>query len=473
MANLILGPVIGGLSSSRTNLWGRADSAGLLHAWLGHLPDLCDAALVGTSLPLSAEDGFAGVVALSGLQPDSLYFYTLTLSPTPPKASQGPYSQFQTFPLEGTPSSFAFAFGSCFRPADANGGQIFKALDARRRQDNLRFLLLIGDQIYADAWTHNGIGKIATTLDEYRRVYAYTWSRPAFRALLASLPAFMILDDHEVDDDWRWLDRDRQWAFIPWWDRLEPWWKKRPPQEQHIPRMRVLDALQAYWEHQAMHAPALLLPPALTRGGQYDLDWSSSGALAYTFNFGAAAFFVLDLRTQRVRNSQERLLMGENQWQALEAWFVSVKDTCPVKFIVTSSACLFNIAVDIPQDRWPGFRQDRTRFLNLIAKHAVKDLYLLAGDLHSAHAVRADLHSPGGETIPVWEFCASPFEQDPNGLAQYTYWPLHDASILRQERKFTIAKKNFGLVRVDFGAAPSPTVRYEVYGETGNLLAQV
>ena len=495
MAELILGPLIGGLASTRAHVWGRADGPGRLQAWLGCKPDLSDAVLAGSSLPLEAQDGFAGVVPLAGLRPDTLYYYALTLadegkgdkgegrvpSPLSPlPEGEGKLSlpapapcSFRTFPPDGMRASFAFAFGSCFRPADANGGQIFDALDARRSQDNLRFILMIGDQIYADAWMHNGIGKVASNLDEYRQVYAYTWSRPPFRKLLQNLPAFMILDDHEVDDDWRWTDRGRNWAYIPWWDKLERLWTGRPIAERRIPRQRVLDALQAYWEHQAMHAPPMLRPLTLMPSGQYDLEWSTSGALAYTFNFGAAAFFVLDLRSQRVCNSQERILLGENQWQMLEAWLAAVKDSFPVKFIITSSACLFNFAVDIPQDRWPGFRRERERFLQLIARHDVKNLYLLAGDMHSGHAVRAELRTPAGGSLPIWEFCSSPFEQNPNKLAQYTYWPLRDAPILRQERLFTVAQPNFGLVRVNYTVAARPKVRFELYGQAGNILAEV
>jgi alkaline phosphatase D len=472
MDELLLGPIVGGLTSQSAYLWGRAEGPGTLHAWLGSKPDLSDAQLAGTSLPLAAESGFAGVAPLSGLTPSTHYRYALTLSSQPPTPDQAPFPRFTTFPPGRERESFAFAFGSCFRPEDENGGQIFRALDRLRQSENLRFILLTGDQIYADAYEYNGIDKIACDLDEYRRVYAYTWSRPPFRRLLANLPAFMTLDDHEVDDDWRWLDNDRRWAYIPWWDQVQRWLARRPPQERYIPLKRVQDALQAYWEHQGMHAPHFELPPAVDVAGQYALPENDPGSLAYTFTFGAAAFFVLDTRTMRIRNRNKRSMLGEGQWKALEAWLLRVKDAYPVKFLVTSCALLFNMWLDIPRDRWSGFPEERDRLLNFLAANGIEDVYLLAGDLHSAHAVRAELYGPQGKSLPLWEFCSTPFEQEPSTLTIRTYMAPRVGVIKGQELVFTVAEHNFGVVRVDYPEQGKPQVRFEVYGAQGDLLAQ-
>ncbi len=468
MAELILGPIVGGLNSSQANLWGKADGPGTLYGWLGFSPDLSDAQLAGKSLPLSSADGFAGVAPLTGLMPDTGYHYALTLDDTPPGPEQAPYPGFTTFPGDGERRSFAFAFGSCFLPGDASGGTIFPYLEDRRKQDNLRFILMIGDQIYADAFDRNGIGKVACTLDEYRAVYLYTWSRPYFRKLLRNLPVFMTLDDHEVDDDWRWLDVNRRWATIPWWDMLIRWLQGRPPQERHLPRQRVTDALQAYWEHQAMHAPPMIDPPVLERG-QYDLD--TSGALAYSFVYGAAAFFVLDTRTQRVRSRQVKSMLGPEQWHALEHWLLKVKDIYPVKFLVSSSSLLYYLWNDFMRDRWSGFSQERDRLLHFLAANGIEGVYVLAGDLHAAHAVRTELYGPQGSSLPLWEFCATPFEQKPNRQAKFFYAPLRGGPIKRQERIFGVEAWNFGVVRVDFDVE-KPRVRFEVYGPHGELLGQ-
>jgi len=470
MSKIILGPIVGGVAHDRAHLWGRADGEGVLHAWIGANPDLSDAQLVGTSLPLESASGFAGVVPLSGVRPATRYHYSLSLSAAPPRPLKAPYPAFSTFPPPHSRNSFNFAFGSCFRPADAHGGKIFTALDERRQTDDLRFLLMIGDQIYADAFAYNGIGKIACTLEEYRQVYTYTWSRPALRRLLSNLPVFMTLDDHEVDDDWRWLDSQRRWAVIPWWDQVMRWFQGRPPQERHLPLQRVQDALQACWEHQFMHAPHLLQPPVINQAGQYDLAASLPGSLAYTFNFGAAAFFVLDTRTMRVRNRRERSMLGADQWQALESWLLQVKDAYPVKFLVSSCSLLYNLWLDIPRDRWSGFPAERDHLLHFLAANDIRGVYVLAGDLHAAHAVHAELYGSQGSTIHLWEFCSTPFEQKPARLTRILYNPLPFGPLKRLERAFTVHEANFGAVRVDFSQA-EPRVWFQVYGADGQMLA--
>ena len=420
---------------------------------------------------MTSETGYAGVAPLQNLTPNTHYHYALTLQESPPDPNQAPFPEFTSFPVEQQPTVFSFAFGSCFHPMSENGGAIFQTLETRRQEDDLRFILLLGDQIYADAYDYNGISKIACTLPEYRDVYTYTWSRPPLRELMANLPAFMILDDHEVDDDWVWVDRQRRAARIPFWDRIIRRLQGRPQSERRLPLHRVQDALQAYWEHQAMHAPHIHSPPQLDWRGQYSLEPDDSGSLAYHFAFGAAAFFVMDARSMRVKSRRQRTILGAGQWQALENWLLEVKDQYPVKFLVTSSALLFRLWIDVARDRWSGFPHERSRLLNFLAAHNIEGVYLLAGDLHAAHAVRADLRTSGENTIRLWEFCSSPFEQTPNRLGRYTYWPLRSHPVKEQQRAFVVAQNNFGIVRVNHSPTGRTVVRFEVYGENGDLLA--
>lgn len=465
MDQLILGPMVGGLADTSAFLWGRAQAPGsqattspdILLAWLGQQADLSDAWLAGQSYPLSANNGYAGVVPVQGLLPETRYYYTLTLNAQTPSPAAGPYPAFTTFPAAGTARSFAFAFGSCFRPEDENGGQIFDQLEAYRQrhladpQRALRFLLLIGDQIYADDRQYNSLGKVAVSLEEYRQVYAYTWGRPAFRDALKNIPVYMTLDDHEVDDDWTWRDFERQRAQIPIWDRVKRWLQGAQPEEYQLSKARVQNALQAYWEHQGMHARSYINTPRLSPEGHYTLATGDQGSLAYTFEYGAAAFFVMDTRSMRVKqNQRERSMLGEGQWQALESWLLSVRETYPVKFIISSCALLFRMWADLPRDRWTGFPRERHRLLQFLAQHEIEGVYLLTGDLHSAHAISAELKTPTGKLLPLWEFCSTPFEQETNWLAKATYLPLGDRLLQNQQLHFCLAEHNFGVVEVDF-----------------------
>ncbi len=478
MTELILGPIIGGLSDTQANIWGRTDSPGILYAWVGQTPDLSDLSQpTARSLPLTPRNGFAGVVPVDGLSPMTDYYYTVTLDETLNKPLIHPYPKFSTFPAVGEARSFSFLFGSCFLPADEDGGAIFDYIDglrALRTQDPakaFRFMLLTGDQIYADAYDRNGIGCCALSLKDYRDVYAYTWSRPPFRNLLQKIPAYMTLDDHEVDDDWTWADTARSQAAIPIWDSFIRRWHGRPQAEQELTPGRVKNALQAYWEHQGMHARDYFSPLALGKDDRYTLATDDRGSLAYHFTYGAAAFFVLDTRSMRVKpKNGQKMMLGAGQWGALIQWLDEVKDSYPVKFIVTSCAMLYQLRFDIPKDRWTGFEDERRRFIEALGERDIHDVYLLAGDLHAAHAMQVEIPGTAG-LIPLWEFCATPFEQKPNQMSRHRWMrkPLPGSLVSGQKLHFTYNEINFGVVEVNLDDPQHPKVRFEIRGPDGCL----
>jgi alkaline phosphatase D len=482
MVDIILGPLIGGLTHGSAKVWARADGPATLYAWYGQKADLSDAKLAGKTRLIDG-NGFSAVVPLTGLADSTRYFYTLTLKPGRPAPSlpeghrlrdgvvdgaseAGPaYPSFQTFPLPGQRVSFNFSFGSCFLPGRDGAGIIFDALDKRRIKDNLSFILMIGDQIYADPPRYNGLGRGAVTLDDYRQVYLNNWSNPHFRNLLTNLPAFMMLDDHEVDNDWHWDNKVRRWAYLPFYELLLRWLKRRPLDELFLTIHRVRDAMQAYWEHQGIHASDYVRLPKMDASGRF-MFHEDDGFFAYTFQVGAVPFFVLDTRTTRVENARERHILSEVQWQALEKWLLDHR-AAPLKFLVSSSTMMFDMLLDISRDRWGGFPQDRDRLLKFIADHEIHNLYVLSGDIHNAHCIETELRGPNGP-VKFWEFCSTPFEQGVNLIA-FTYFRPWNRLIARQKLHAKVVAQNFGVVKVDF-TEDSPRVRYEIYGQDGRLL---
>lgn len=443
MTEIILGPIIGGLSHERVNLWARADKTATLHAWLGTRPNGTDAKLVGKT-QLKAATGFAGIVTLDKLGPAKKYFFALTLDPKV-KPAKSAFHSFLTFPAPGKAKSFRFAFGSCFLPYRPEPGLAFKHLLENQR--GISFLLMLGDQIYADLDQLNGLGHIAVTPDDYRRVYQHVWSNPHHRTLLAQMPTFMILDDHEVDNDWHFNDRGLTQPDISFINRFLRWLKGKPKDEQVLSPARMNAALQVNWEHQAIHAPTGLSP---------------RGPLACEFEYGKAAFFVMDTRTQRFINGAERQLLGAKQWNMLEAWLLRVKDTHPVKFVVSSISVLSDMIGDFTNDRWTGFKEERNRLLFFLAEHGIEGVHFLVGDLHSAHSISANVKGPNRKTIPVWEFCSSPFEQKAFEFAHLLDQPASSPALYDRKRHFSVSEINYGIVEVDFTKKNAPRVRVEL-----------
>lgn len=461
---LLLSPILGGLSHDSVKIWARADSAATMHIWLATKEDLSDAKYLGAA-NLPPENGCAGVFLISKLKPETRYFYAVRLKKTRPTKKE--FHDFTTFPKPGTRRTFNFMFGSCYRPPDEHGGETFDHLrDFIKNQkmgERPRFGLFLGDQIYADAVEYNGLGRVAVTLEEYRKVYEHNWSRPVMRDFLPSLPLFMTLDDHEVDDDWRWRNPSRQWADISILQKITRYLQGRPPQERHLSAERVRAALKAFEEHQAIHAPEMLLPFETDARGEVVFHQHDPASFAYTFYFGNAAFFVLDTRTMRV-SGRNRSMLGKGQWRVLQEWLKEVKDEYKVKFIVSSCSLLHPFFFDIANDRWMGFPKERERLLEFLAVNEIEGVRILAGDLHSGHAITAQLKCPSGKRISIAEFCASPFEQNSIWIS-FGYIPLLSKWLARQKRHFYRAFNNFGIVHVNFDS-PEPTVTFTLHYHT-------
>ena len=460
--SILLGPIVGGLSHNSVNIWARASAASTMHVWLATHENLKDAKQVGEAELLS-NDGFAGVLPISNLQPETRYFYAVSLSNGKPAKED--FHSFTTFPKPGTQKSFSFMFGSCYLPLGQDGSQTFDEINTHVESDDLHFGLLLGDQIYADDAECNGIGKIATTLDEYRSVYAYAWSRPSFKKFAPNLPLFMILDDHEIEDDWRFDSAERTHASMPFYNQLLRLTKGARAEGRQLSMNRIHAALKAYHEHQAMHAPKSLVPFQRDHEGGFMFQNGEEGSFAYTFNYGQAAFFVMDTRTMRVKKGKN-ILLGDAQWKMLKEWLLDVKDEYPVKFLVTSGTILYPFLLDVSLDRWSGFRSERERLFQFLAENEIEGIRILTGDLHSAHAVSAEIKCPSGKRIPIVEFCATPFEQTSIWISA-TYFPIISKWIRKQKKLFRQTGNNFGIVHVDFDT-PTPEVTFTLhYNEKG------
>ena len=157
-------------------------------------------------------------------------------------------------------------------------------------------------------------------------------------------------------------------------------------------------------------------------------------------------------------------MLGEGQWQALEDWLRAVKDDFPLKFLVTSCSALYSMWTDIPRDRWSGFPEERDRLLRFIGGNDIQGVYLLAGDLHSAHAISAEC-GPRRNPVRIWEFCSTPFEQDTNPLSRWMYIPILSGAVRKQKVHFVVTSNNFGVVRVEFPAQGKPQVRFDLHYE--------
>jgi alkaline phosphatase D len=141
---------------------------------------------------------------IGGLRPHEQYFYRFST-----RGSESPVGRFRTALPAGSRQPVRFAFFSC---ADWTHG-FYNAYELMAREDDLDFVLNLGDYIYAET-QHTGatavradeIGRVlegqtareAVTLADYRAKYSLYRSDPALRRVHARFPVVSIWDDHEV-----------------------------------------------------------------------------------------------------------------------------------------------------------------------------------------------------------------------------------------------------------------------------------
>jgi phosphodiesterase/alkaline phosphatase D-like protein len=209
-------------------------------------------------------------------------------------AARGGLPEFRTLPAAGQEES-RIAFGSC-RKRDAGHagktsdkgadvlklfGQDLRARPSSRLKDWPQFLLLIGDQIYADdidaavvksAGIRSGAlpsldvppamltagmkaGTDGFQCGEYAHFaesYVHAFTDPDVRFLFANLAVFMMFDDHDITDDWNitrgWLEqalKNPDWTIaireglIAYW-MYQGWGNPLPAAGWSDPRLKVL-----------------------------------------------------------------------------------------------------------------------------------------------------------------------------------------------------------------------------------------
>lgn len=306
-------------------------------------------------------------------------------------------------------SPISFILGSCHHPIDDFGGRennvLFEGLEQNLDNDkdfkNVRFMLMVGDQIYADPYERMGFR--ALTAREFSSVYTQAFAPNSAKArVMTRLPTYMILDDHEIVDAWDSSRTGRD-------DKL------------------LFDtAIDAYRCYQASHGPDR---------NSYD------GQLWYEFESGGIPFFVLDTRTEReIKDGHDSAkisknkLISDRQHDALEYWLNENQRRDVPIFIVSSSVLAPHTQAPLErQDSWARFPSTRERVLDLISNQKIRNVIFLTGDYHCSTIARID-QKDTGELI-AHSIVASPFHCTVNFVNVQSY-DLYDSLHMPPERKY-------------------------------------
>jgi alkaline phosphatase D len=317
---------------------------------------------------------------------------------------------FETAPLGAgdTPDSFSVGIVSCHQPFVDQGTipdqrlAVLKALPAWFSRHNVKFVMMMGDQVYSDApgpfslfkpehartvgpsgdifgWSPE---QVRTAFQERYRIF---WSPIAWRKLMASWPSHPILDDHEIYDDW---------GSLPAADEQR---RERIVQGGRLAYMDYQGARESAWDGQTLPA-----------------------AHDYQFRYGTVAGFVFDLRSER--SMAQGRVVSEEQLGRFES-FLADNAGAEALLLVTSVPFVhipewlarkgpqFAPGVDFV-DHWsaPHNLADRARIVTLLRRHLEKPqangqkVVIVGGDVHVGGAFALRLVGTGR---PVFQLTSS------------------------------------------------------------------
>lgn len=254
-----------------------------------------------------------------------------------------------------------FAFGSCQYPRTFLDSDVVYAswrylAESIRHETRFDLVLLLGDQIYIDATA--GYFDPELGLDVHAKHYHGLFSAPQVITVLSKVPSLMMLDDHEIADNW----------FTP---------EANSPRERESLRLREV-GVKSYRKYQ--------------RG--FWSHYTASDDLWFSFELNGFAFFVMDTRTERDgphRSINDRRLMSEAQEKALDKWLSeSVRKNDLFKPLFIASASMF-----IPRsakwqdgrqpdyvDNWSGYPKHQHWLLQRIYELRLQNVLFLSGDEH-------------------------------------------------------------------------------------------
>jgi alkaline phosphatase D len=346
------------------------------------------------------ELGYSVHAEVDGLGPGRDYFYRFRVGGWISETGRT-----RTAPsADSSPEALSFAFVSCNNYSDGH----FTAYRHLAEED-LDLVVHLGDYIY-EGPGHDRIGRAHLpaaeifSLTDYRVRYSQYTYDPDMRAAHAVHPWVVILDDHEVDNNWA--------------DNLDG---EDSGGEAFLARRTA--ALQAYYENMPLRRSAMPAGP--------------DARLYRRLSYGRLAEFnVIDTRQYRdnqacgdgrqfdcaERLDPARTLLGEEQ----ERWLLDGLGRSRATWNVLANQIFMfqgDSAEGEPQafgmDTWDGYAAARQRVFDGIRQRGVENFVVITGDAHRSVAadLKADFDDPGSATIGT-EFLGTSISSSGDGADQ-------------------------------------------------------
>ncbi|WP_095192191.1 alkaline phosphatase D family protein [Pseudomonas sp. Irchel 3A7] len=451
-----VGPIIGHttMNQARIFLRGERQKGALVFAGIRYRRIGDERWNQGFFTQLTASRDMADVIVLHDLNADTEYEYQAGwLSPMNPVHT---VETIQELPLQWPRDVYrfrtqsnqittprAYVVGSCrYLSMTAGvpwaphlGDRIFASISnlAKHGSPPISAMLMTGDQVYID-----DLNFIAPDR-EYHEIlakYRIAFSQPHITKLMSGTPTYMILDDHEIEDNW-------------------------PANKTRGDEQLYKNAMGAYELFQASHSPAHKLNTEGQLNWQFKHYW-------YQFTHGDIEWFVTDSRTRRNLAANDRRIFDIEQEQALCDWLIH--SPARVKFVVTS--VMFYPDRKRPAgDAWEAFPEQRLRLLETIRLHKIKNVIFVSGDVHGSltsrlsHSEDPDFEIHAIVSSPLCNSKLLPFAKDSTFILDQPLARTAAGDYRHELTSKVISQDNFAHLIVD---AEQIHVRY--HDRNGNLL---
>jgi len=477
--SLCVGPLLRYVDETRATIWVETDRACEVEVTAGD--DQRHRARTW-----SVHEHHYALVRIEDLAPSTEHAYTVILDGVevwPLADTAFPPSVIRTSDPDGP---FRLAFGSCRRSApetqeylDEIGADALVAMAGRMAAEPTsqwpHALMMLGDQVYADDPSDEIVQRLHDThgdsdsevdgeirnFEEYTWLYHEAWMEPSVRWLLSTVPTGMLLDDHDLRDDWN--------TSLSWrrWITQQDWWHDR-----------VVGAYGSYWVYQHL---GNLSPTELDADETYerllsfaadddsgrtsfldDFAWqtdldASTTRFSFFRDFDGAGrrvrLVAVDSRCSRHLDPDDRRMVDELEWSwvrdkvlrpenrydhlvlgstlpflvlpgvhHMEGWNEAVAQGAWGKRVGGRFGEWFRQFLDL--EHWAAFREsfeETTDLLESVVTGAdtPATVLMLSGDVHCSYTARAHLEDVEHPDTAIHQLTMSPFRNDIERVAKY------------------------------------------------------
>lgn len=237
-------------------------------------------------------------------------------------------------------------------------------------------LVLLGDQIYADATAN----LLDTRGDDERlaQMYRDAWGSPQARSLLSSLPSYGVVDDHELGDNWAGS------ASTLSGDRVL------------VNGFEAALAYQWRWSHPSQHLPGLFATTGA--GTQVRGFWRR-------FQIGPLLAYAMDTRTERAREgAQAAQLCSAEQLADVKAWLLAHRTEPKVLCSGSVFGWVERRLHEAPTsssrcDGWCAYPETWRSLVQFVVHERIEHLVFLSGDYHFSGVAELGLQASGHEPV--------------------------------------------------------------------------